>query len=115
MDISIEDATFAELDAVARAVGMTPAEFVRQAAESELKRHKAVDVARPGDRENAAAPSDMDVPEARYRPPTPQEIAENRLVKQLVVLPPHDPGRCLLPNLDDIDAVLRAGEGEDYK
>ena len=41
VDISIEDASFAELDAVSRAAGLTPAEFVRPATAAAVRMHKA--------------------------------------------------------------------------
>ena len=46
LDIVIEDASFDELDAVSRAAGMTPAEFVRRAAAAAVRMHKARDATR---------------------------------------------------------------------
>jgi hypothetical protein len=46
VDISIEDASFAELDAVSRASGLTPAEFARRATSAAVRLHKARDAAR---------------------------------------------------------------------
>jgi hypothetical protein len=45
VDITIEDASFAELDAVSRAAGLTPAEFVRRAAAAAVRLHRARDAA----------------------------------------------------------------------
>ncbi|MBV8781011.1 MAG: hypothetical protein JO353_06405 [Phycisphaerae bacterium] len=46
LDISIEDALSAELEAVSRAAGMTPAEFARRATTAAIRLHKARDAAR---------------------------------------------------------------------
>jgi hypothetical protein len=46
VDISIEDGSFAELDAVSRASGLTPAEFARRATAAAVRLHKARDAAR---------------------------------------------------------------------
>ena len=46
IDFTIEDASFAELDAVSRAAGLTPAEFARRAAAAAVRLHKARDAAR---------------------------------------------------------------------
>jgi hypothetical protein len=43
--ITIEDASFAELNAVSQAAGLTPAEFVRRAAAAAVRLHKARDAA----------------------------------------------------------------------
>jgi hypothetical protein len=41
IDITIEEASFAELDAVSRAAGLTPAEFARRATAAAVRLHKA--------------------------------------------------------------------------
>lgn len=41
IDISIEDARFEELSAVAQSAGMTPAEFARRATAAAVKSYKA--------------------------------------------------------------------------
>jgi hypothetical protein len=56
LDIAIEDASFAELDAVSRAAGLTPAEFARRATASAVRLHKARDAARRDAAGYAAAP-----------------------------------------------------------
>ena len=56
VDITIEDASFAELDAVSRAAGLTPAEFVRRAAAAAVRLHKTRDAARRDTEGYAAAP-----------------------------------------------------------
>jgi hypothetical protein len=45
IDICIEDSSFAELDAVSRAAGLTPAEFARRATAAAVRIHKARDAA----------------------------------------------------------------------
>lgn len=67
--ITIEDASFAELDAVSRAAGLTPAEFVRRATAAAVHLHKSRDAARRDqsgygsqpvrDEEFAIAPEDL--------------------------------------------------------
>ena len=42
----IEESSFAELDAVSRAAGMTPAEFARRATAAAVRRHKSNDASR---------------------------------------------------------------------
>lgn len=69
LDISIEDTTFAELDAVARAAGMTPTEFARKATEAAVRWHKSRDATKrdiagysalpPVDDEFAVDPEDL--------------------------------------------------------
>jgi hypothetical protein len=56
LDISIEESSFAELDAVSRAAGLTPVEFVRRAAAAAVRLHKARDAARRDQAGYAAAP-----------------------------------------------------------
>lgn len=56
VDITIEDASFAELDEVSRAAGLTPAEFVRRAAAAAVHLHKSRDAARRDERGYAAQP-----------------------------------------------------------
>ena len=56
VDITIGDASFAELDAVARAAGLTPAEFARRATAAAVRLHKARDAARRDAQGYAAAP-----------------------------------------------------------
>ena len=56
LDIAIEDQSFAELDSVSRAAGMTPAEFVRRAAAAAVRLHKARDAAARDQAGYAAAP-----------------------------------------------------------
>ncbi len=46
LDIRIEDTSYAELDAVARAAGLTPAEFVRRATAAAVRLHKSRDASR---------------------------------------------------------------------
>lgn len=46
VDITIEESSFAELDAVSRAAGMTPAEFARRATAAAVRRHKSKDASR---------------------------------------------------------------------
>jgi hypothetical protein len=46
VDITIEDQSFAELDAVSRAAGLTPAEFARRATAAAVRLHKSRDAAR---------------------------------------------------------------------
>jgi len=41
IDLTIEDASFAELDSVARATGLTPAEFARRATAAAVRIHRA--------------------------------------------------------------------------
>lgn len=41
VDITIDDMVFDDLDAVARAAGMTPAEFARRATAAAVRSHKA--------------------------------------------------------------------------
>jgi hypothetical protein len=60
VDISIEDASFAELDAVSRAAGLTPAEFVRRATAAAVRVHKAREAARRDADGYAAAPVSSD-------------------------------------------------------
>jgi len=45
VDITIEESSFAELDAVSRAAGLTPAEFARRATAAAVRWHKARDAA----------------------------------------------------------------------
>ena len=45
LDITIEDTSFAELDAVSRAAGLTPAEFARRATAAAVRLHRARDAA----------------------------------------------------------------------
>jgi hypothetical protein len=40
VDITIEDASFAELDAISRAAGLTPAEFALRATAAAVRLHK---------------------------------------------------------------------------
>jgi hypothetical protein len=40
LDISIEEGSFAELDAVAKAAGLTPSEFARRATAAAVRLHK---------------------------------------------------------------------------
>ncbi len=56
LDISIEDQSFAELDSVSRAAGMTPSEFVRRAAAAAVRLHKARDATKRDQAGYAAAP-----------------------------------------------------------
>jgi hypothetical protein len=46
IDISIEDASFLELDALCRAAGITPSEFAARATAAAIRLHKARDAAR---------------------------------------------------------------------
>jgi hypothetical protein len=46
VDITIEDTSFAELDAVSRAAGLTPAEFVRRATAAAVRIYKGRDATR---------------------------------------------------------------------
>ena len=46
IDITVEDATFDELDALSRAAGMTASEFARRATAAAIRSHKARDAAR---------------------------------------------------------------------
>ena len=46
LDIAIEDASYAELDAVAREAGLTPAEFARRATAAAVRSVKARSAAR---------------------------------------------------------------------
>ena len=46
VDILIEDASFAELDSVCRASGLTPAEFARRATAAAVRLYKARDAAK---------------------------------------------------------------------
>jgi len=56
MDLSIEDASFAELDAVSRARGLTPAEFARRAIAAAVRLHKSRDASSRDQAGYAAAP-----------------------------------------------------------
>lgn len=56
LDITIEDASYAELDAASRAIGLTPAEFVRRAAAAAVRGHHARDAARRDAEGYAAQP-----------------------------------------------------------
>lgn len=60
VDITIEDASFAELDAVARAAGLSPAEFARRATAAAVRLHKARDAARRDAAGYSAAPASDD-------------------------------------------------------
>lgn len=70
IDISIEDASYAVLDAVFRVAGLTPAEFALRATAAAIRLHKARDAARRDaagyvakpvtDNEFAIDPADMD-------------------------------------------------------
>ncbi len=72
VDITIEDASFAELDEVSRAAGLTPAEFIRRAAASAVRLYKARDAvgrdiigytaAPVGEEEFAVDPDDLNGP-----------------------------------------------------
>jgi hypothetical protein len=46
IDSSIEDASFAELDALCREAGITPSEFAARATAASMQLHKARDAAR---------------------------------------------------------------------
>jgi hypothetical protein len=56
VDITIEDTSFAELDAVSRAAGLTPAEFARRATAAAVRLYKARDAARRDAEGYAASP-----------------------------------------------------------
>ena len=56
VDITIEDASFAELDAASRAAGLTPAEFVRRGTAAAVRAQKARDAARRDIEGYVAAP-----------------------------------------------------------
>lgn len=69
VDITIEDASFDELDAISRAAGLTLAEFIRRAAAAAIRLYKVRDAARRdtvgytaasvGDEEFAIDPDDL--------------------------------------------------------
>ena len=117
LPITIEDATFAELAAASRADGLTPAEFIRHAAEAELRRRKVGDPAiSPSSAESVDAQEKTKPPlRDLTRPPTDAEVAERRKHQPTTLLPPHDSGGLLVPHDVKVTDILIMIEAEDFK
>jgi len=87
LDITIEDQSFAELDAGSRAAGLTPAEFARRATAAAVRLHKSRDASRRDISGYSANPIEDDEfaidaedlkrvdDEACWRPPDPTRLA----------------------------------------